>query len=281
MTAPTCSNSPSMGKAALDAAPAFITDCFLSSGPCTVRAPPGLEKSISDSETPVKIKTPALTLSLDALCIDAPNIPEAKINLLPPGPFNFRKLAGLAPPPGLSESEDSTTVGGASDADTSDSDDMPSPKICLATLVGGGLVLSEVSELKATAPLFCPLLSPSTAALLMPDVAQRTPLRTKLRAKAELYVPAPFVPMAAVNEPWQNWHMQNSLCDPSSEGWQSGEEYIRMAKDILDKDVGGWQSGEDWLMMAKMTENGEDSYGSAEIYSDHDCTDSFSMIEWE
>jgi len=288
MTALTCSNSASVGKAAWDEAPAFINGCFLTGG-CTVvslsgevRAPPGLEKSISDSETPVKIKAPALKLSLDALCIDAPRIPDEKTNFLPPGPFDFRKLAGLAPPPGLSESDDSTTDGGpvASDADTSDSDEMPSPKICLASLVGNGLVLSEVSELKATAPMFCPLLSPSTADLLMPDVAQRTPVRTKLRAKAELYVPAPFVPMAAMNEPWQNWHLQNSSYDPSADGWQSGEDYIRMAKDILDKDADGWQSGEAWLKMAQMTEDGEDSYETAEIYSDHACTDSYAMTEW-
>ena len=79
--------------------------------------------------------------------------------------------------------------------------------------------------------------SDRTAALLMPDVTQQTPLRTKLRAKAELYVPAPFVPMATMNESWQNWHVQNSSYDPSSDGWQSGDEYIRMAKDILDKDT--------------------------------------------
>jgi len=291
MTALTCYNSPSVGNAALEEAPAFINGCFIT-GPCSVvnfsgiSPPPGLEKSMKDSETPVKIKAPALKLSLDALCIDAPNMPEEKINLLPPGPYDFRKLAGFAPPPGLSESDGSTTVGGrgVSDSDSSDSDDlsgeMPSPKLCLDSLVGSGLVLSEVSELKATAPMFCPLLSPSTAALLMPDVAQRTPLRTKLRAKADLYVPAPFVPMAAVNDAWQNWHMENSSYDASADGWQSGEDYIRMARDILDKDVDGWQSGEDWLKMAKMTKDCEDSYESAEIYSEHDCTDSYAS-EWQ
>jgi hypothetical protein len=83
--------------------------------------------------------------------------------------------------------------------------------------------VAEVSKLQAKAPMFQPMLSPSTVAMLMPDVPERTPLRTPLRtklcSKAESFAPPiaqvlegplPFVPMAAVEESWQKWHLQHS-----------------------------------------------------------------------
>merc|ERR1719327_1288179 len=50
-----------------------------------------------------------------------------------------------------------------------------------------GLVLEEVTALKSNAASFVPMLTPAVATALMPDVAQRTPLR-KLRSKAAAYV---------------------------------------------------------------------------------------------
>eukprot|EP00427_Karlodinium_veneficum_P020548 CAMPEP_0169115332 /NCGR_PEP_ID=MMETSP1015-20121227/29280_1 /TAXON_ID=342587 /ORGANISM="Karlodinium micrum, Strain CCMP2283" /LENGTH=155 /DNA_ID=CAMNT_0009177765 /DNA_START=55 /DNA_END=519 /DNA_ORIENTATION=+ len=51
-----------------------------------------------------------------------------------------------------------------------------------------GLVLEEVSSLNVNSPSFVPMLAPAVANVLMPDVAQRTPLR-KLNSKAVAYVP--------------------------------------------------------------------------------------------
>lgn len=72
-----------------------------------------------------------------------------------------------------------------------------------------GLVLADVSHLKASSPIFCPIFSSTTAAQLMPDLAQKKPARTKLRSKADAYVPAhtpmphareclPFIPRASL-----------------------------------------------------------------------------------
>jgi len=90
-----------------------------------------------------------------------------------------------------------------------------------------GLLFAEVSQLKATSPMFCPTLSPATAAAAVtyangvyanvhsnvseqPTISLRTPLKTKLRSKADLYVPG-----GSVGETWQNWQMQNSFSGQS------------------------------------------------------------------
>lgn len=80
----------------------------------------------------------------------------------------------------------------------------------------GRLVLSEVSKLKASSPNFVSAVSPVATPLQMSGTTQKTLARTKLRAKADLFIPSrdvstsalallPFVPMAAVNQAWQNW----------------------------------------------------------------------------
>jgi hypothetical protein len=79
-----------------------------------------------------------------------------------------------------------------------------------------GLVLAEVSQLKASSPSFVPELLSEEVALLVPDANEQEPPRTKLSAKAGLFVPScrvpavplrplPFVPMAAVIDAWQHW----------------------------------------------------------------------------
>merc|ERR1719238_280856 len=90
-----------------------------------------------------------------------------------------------------------------------------------------GLVLAEVSQLRASSPSFVPEFLLSEAALPIPetsevslpvaDSCEQTTSRTKLSSKAGLFVPAPrivhalptrplpFVPMANVIDAWQQW----------------------------------------------------------------------------
>lgn len=119
------------------------------------------------------------------------------------------------------------------------------------------LVLSEVSHLNAKSPMFCPMLSPSTVKMLMPDVRKppSQPARTKLRAKADVYVPGgtaapmaagnnaaakPFVPMAPVNESWQTWHMKDSSFDVQNEKYYSEQDTF---KDMAVNDISDWYAG--------------------------------------
>jgi len=216
MIAPSCSLTPPRAVSPADwltaaarqkcsdqIAPPQLEESLPCGPPPGLSSPPGLSW-LGDESAESAPKRNAVALSLASLC--APG-PEEKSNISsPPGLEGLLAPPGLGPPmeKGRTESDD-TTAGGSSRKRSSESErDAPT-----------FLVLAEVSALKATSPMFCPMLSPGTASLLMPDVAQQTPLRTKLRAKANLYVPGgigaplPFVPMAAVEESWQNWYAQN------------------------------------------------------------------------
>lgn len=179
--------------------------------------PPGLWLSENASAAPVK-KAAAMQLSLADMFAPV----EQQIIQPPPGlELPGSKLEAIEPPPGLSlpekGAESDTSIGSLSsagqqlsendDSGPSDGEEKPGLKLVLA--------LATRNTLKANSPMFCPVLSPGTASLLMPDVTQRTPLRTKLRSKADVYVPGagplPFVPMAAVNESWQKWRTQNPM----------------------------------------------------------------------
>jgi len=163
-----------------------------------ISAPPGLDFL----PEPVVKKANKISLSLDLLC--APSTPKVE---LPPGlsggsvdkPLKSKKkqqVSLMTGPPGLSlpsprengiESDDTSAGQRSSSPDQSNSSDGESPpervlpSICL--------VLAERNRLKANAPMFTPVLAPSTAAMLMPEPVQRTPLRTALRAKADMFMP--------------------------------------------------------------------------------------------
>jgi hypothetical protein len=218
MTAPPCSQSSYFDS------PATWLDAATPSPPekdKPMRPPPGLWLSENVPAAPVK-KAGAMQLSLADMFATV----EQQIIQPPPGlelslNVTTSKLEAIEPPPGLSlpekGAESDTSVGSLSsagqqlsendDSGPSDGEEKPGLKLVLA--------LATRNTLKANSPMFCPVLSPGTASLLMPDVAQRTPLRTKLRSKADVYVPGagplPFMPMAAVNESWQKWHTQNSM----------------------------------------------------------------------
>lgn len=205
-TAPTCAKS-TRSQSQLSAPPGSVT-------PWKPRA--------------TQKKDGAVRLSLSELCGS-----EEKNAILPPPGLSLDSvdkpmvLDGkvIAPPPGLSllseeqgiESDD-TSAGGPSSSETEDSGQSDGEQS------SPGLVLAEVSQLRTESPLFQPLLTPGAAAILFPHAAAGKPLRTKLRSKANVYVPAadaaeaaldtgalPFVPMASVNEAWQTWQMQNSM----------------------------------------------------------------------
>jgi len=217
----TTSDSPAI----FDAVASFMK----SQGYPSLRGPPGLSLEPEDNEPMARAEKPAPTkLSLADLCREEPirappGFDEGEIMTLS---YDGEKvlfentgckvsplLSALEAPPGLPppptkkgfkkgiESED-TSVGG-------DSDHEPNQPISLE------MMLTDVSHLKSDAPLFVPKLS-SELATMLPDISstQRTPLRTGLRSKAELYVPSssalPFVPMSAVEDAWENWHLQNS-----------------------------------------------------------------------
>jgi len=206
-------------------------DCMLRSLDLkpAIRAPPGLSLEPEAGKT---------SLSLMALC-GGPGEPLCP----PPGLEKMDAPPGL-PPPAPRKGSDSGSDNEQqplcldlmlTDEKTVDSgSDNEQQPLCLDLML-----TDEKAVLKASSPLFIPTLTPAVAAGLkpLPDKAQRTPLRTKLCAKAGLYVPSaananfqalPFVPMAAVEESWQNWHMQNSsyrrhaeLANDSVTDWQS------------------------------------------------------------
>jgi len=187
------------------------------------RAPPGLE--LLENE-PAKIPTEKkpCKLSLMDLCAPAEDTPTLAS---PPG------LEDVAPPPGLEfmkmsnaekdmESDDTCATTGSGrrlfDYEDSGSDGEKQGK---QTLCLGSLVLAERNELKASAKMFTPMLSAAGASPASDEI-QRTPLRTKLRTRADLFVPVqatpsqsnnvyPFLPASAVKETWQKWHLRNAM----------------------------------------------------------------------
>jgi len=225
------------------------------------RAPPGLALAedeplsivlkesglelVEDAVMPSKKKPGARTLSLADLC----SAPADSGKVEPPPGLEFLASFGKGPkpPPGLEKgvkSDDSTAEGddsGQSDGEGS-----------------GGLVLMEVSELKASSPMFRPMFSGSDAANLpLPNDAQRTPLRTKLSSKANLYQPStqspgqgqcqyPFVPMSAVNESWQKWHMRNSLYAGQADFYSEQDSYDNSAEYYSDHDCISKDYSETW-----------------------------------
>lgn len=143
---------------------------------------------------------------------------------------------------------DDTSVGSSSSFETSPSsgrsDKSESVELELDAIIPKGLLLAEVSELKASSPSFVPALAPEEVSALLPESPEdvsSTPQRTKLSSQADAFIPSsfpspsslgslpfvpsaevakawhevsrntqhimplPFLPMAAVNEAWQNW----------------------------------------------------------------------------
>lgn len=169
------------------------------------------------------------------------------------------------PPLGLSLAKcigtdsDETSAGSGAASHSSDSDvELPLPARSV------GLVLADVSQLKATAPMFRPMLSPNTASVL-PSVEKRTPLRAKLRSKADAFVPAgvemfgmsavkdaePFVPGACaysqgeLDAPWDDVANSSTIDGFSSRGLSSqGSNEYYSQQDWYEEWNEEWQ--EEW-----------------------------------
>jgi len=201
----------------------------------------------SADPSPTSATKTVLSLA-DAIPTILPKQEKAKI-APPPG------LEHLVPPPGLEHlvpTKDENSLDAGSESDTSagsvtgyhsydtdssaQSDGEPEQ-----TPSSGGLVLAEISALKANAPMFTPMLSAAGAALLMPEMAQRTPLRAPLRSKAKAYVPQ-FSAAADTGDwdgSWQTWNTESSsfseqagYCDELySEDWYADESYVDLGYD--------------------------------------------------
>jgi hypothetical protein len=155
------------------------------------RAPPGLELLAPESaEHPVSSGDGWLTI---ATAVSDPC--EASDAVEPDG---------FQPPPGLdkkAKGEKTSDEGGRQ------------------TISLGSLILADRNELKSNSPIFCPLLTTKDAAVMMHQagLSQQQP-KTKLRAKAESYVPTatqsgntyPFVPASTVKNMWQKWSSQSA-----------------------------------------------------------------------
>jgi len=175
-------------------------------------APPGLSLEPEDNELEAQAAHPPRTKLSLAQLMSGPADPQPVV-CFPPGLGEV-----LDPPPGLlakkkaskgsksNGSESDTTAGGDSD---------PEP-------ISLEMMLTDVSHLKKDAPLFVPKLAPEVAAML-PQIGP--PQRTSLRSKANLYVPAasalPFVPMAEVEESWENWYAQHSSYTDWQGNWHA------------------------------------------------------------
>jgi hypothetical protein len=147
----------------------------------------------------------------------------------PPGLFPFTDEKGI--------DSDDTSAGGLETEDSVESSEQSDGEQSSC-----GLVLAEVSQLKADSTMFRPMLSPGAAkealslSILVPESVDKKPLRTKLRSKATLFVPSaaantyvppaaaaaatctlPYVPMATVNKCWQQWHIRMAMTLDSSE----------------------------------------------------------------
>lgn len=230
------------------------------------RPPPGLEEVETESQLTSK-KSATVALSLSDLC--------AQSELGPPGgpppglPVRIDKCqetgamwldGGLAqkeamqPPPGLllpsKQGIHRDVAGGARQRCDSEEDPDQEPEPEPTKLVLADMALQEVSQLKADSPMFCPLLTPSTAAMLLPPAdLQRTSLRTKLSSKCNAFMPSAaaattgsdgtqaFVPMPAVDESWQSWQTCNSLYGCQSDGISSYDTNAEYYSSGLDGTV--------------------------------------------
>merc|ERR1719311_1988782 len=194
-----------------------LSDLVALQDPPTFRPPPGLSLVEPADQLKVVEPPPGLLPFTDKKCEP------------PPGLFPFADEMGIDSDDtsaGL-ETEDSVESSEQSDGEQSS---------C-------GLVLAEVSQLKAESTMFRPKLSPGAAkealslSILVPEPDGKEPLRTKLRSKATLFVPSaaantyvppvsaavaatgalPYVPMATVKKSWQQWHMRMAMALDSSE----------------------------------------------------------------
>jgi hypothetical protein len=209
--------------------------------------PPGFEL-LENEPAFIPTENKPCKLSLMDLCGPAADVEPLGC---PPG------LEDVLPPPGLEkgiESDDTDTTTGsdgrlseAEDSGQSDSEKPEKQTLCL-----GSLVLAERSELKASAKMFTPLLS-ATAAATLAEETQRTSFRTKLRTKADLFVPPqaaptqtntiyPFLPSSAVKDMWQKWYMHNEMYGGTSE-WNSEMDGVSS----YDTSVGNYsESMDEW-----------------------------------
>lgn len=244
-----------------------LADAWASLKKPTVRPPPGLSLEPEDNEPAAPAAKPgAMKLSLADLCGDAAKKSASKIRP-PPGfddilngevislrfdgeevSFDTGGEQVVDAPPGLpspmkmkkgfnfkGDGLESEETSAGSDSERSDSYSNKGMSISLDAM------LTDVSTLKASAPLFTPKLSAETAAMLpaVPQPTQGTPLKTSLRSlkTAAAYVPSPtslpFVPMSAVENAWENWHMQNS---DSPHSWQA--EYANDSSAEWENDYG-------------------------------------------
>merc|ERR1719311_939947 len=184
----------------------------------TFRPPPGLSLVEPADQLKVVEPPPGLLPCTDEKCEP------------PPGLFPFTDEKGI--------DSDDTSAGGLENEDSVESSEQSDGEQS-----SGGLVLAEVSQLKADSTMFRPRLSPGAAkealslSILVPESVDKKPLRTKLRSKATLFVPSaaastyvppaaaavsatctlPYVPMATVNKCWQQWHMRMAMALDSSE----------------------------------------------------------------
>lgn len=176
--------------------------------------------------------------------------------------------APMKPPPGLEDPWCKLTLevapwkkGSKASAEkrkNSESDESVQTHVDTPTrlVLAEGLLFAEVSQLKATSPMFCPTLSPATAAaavtyangvyanvqsnvLEQPTISLRTPLKTKLRSKADLYVPG-----GAAGETWQNWHMQNSFSGQSQ--YYSEQDGLNELLSLTGFDDCSWYAEQAW-----------------------------------
>jgi len=147
-----------------------------------------------------KVSSPKVALSLDALLGGGGGFSP---KLLPGVPRQSKLSSNkIKPPPGLEMPSLKDAAG--SDVETGTGSEALTEGDSTSTHSGEteappsqGLVFSEVSTLTSKAPRFQPMLSPETVNMIMPDSSTSRP-RTKLRAKANAYVPAAaFVPLAA------------------------------------------------------------------------------------
>lgn len=229
-----------------------------------IRAPPGLE--LLENE-PAKIPTEKKPCKLSLVDLCGPT-EDTQPLASPPG------LEDVAPPPGLEfmknmsnaekgmESDDTlSTTGSGRQLSENEESASDGEKPAKQTLCLGSLVLAERNELKASAKMFTPMLSATGPAT---DEIQRTPLRTKLRTRADLFVPTqaaptqsnngyPFLPSSAVKETWQKWHMRNAMFGGQMDGVSSYDTSVGSYSENTE----AWTSSYENAQFENMTDSYE------------------------
>lgn len=217
----------------------------------------------------IKKKT---TLSLADLCAPTESTPPCSPPGLssPPGlGFENDKAKTFEAPPGLpmpikidmGVESDATSAGSGrqlsdnEDSGGSDGEEVSKeePKPLRLGLV---LALAERNQLKSDSKPFCPMLPSDAAAMLLPEA--RTPLRTKLCAKAQSYVPAasqsyPFLPADTVSDVWEKFRSRYAGQPEfysETDGVSSYDTSLGGYSEYDSSPYGNteeWYEGEEWL----------------------------------